>query len=166
MLFVGSKWHDARLARTNRARCRCAKRVQPRFFHRPSERASKQASERATDRRHLAQMHTPAEGGASPEGPLRCSLLSFLYLFLLLVLLSRPPLLTISLSRSVYFPVADAASPRSIFLLAASDAGTACGSSAFLAVALPLLRVHRAGAYLRFPRDLMTSFRADSTSVD
>jgi hypothetical protein len=27
-----------------------------------------------TDRRHLAQMHTPAEGGASPEGPLRRSL--------------------------------------------------------------------------------------------
>lgn len=55
---------------------RCAKCVQPR--HTP------------TDRRHLAQMHTPAEGGASPEGPLRRSLPPFLYLYLSLSASSSP----------------------------------------------------------------------------
>jgi len=50
---------------------------------RPVRETCATAAHTATERRHLAQMHTPTEGGASPEGLLCRLSLSFPLLFFL-----------------------------------------------------------------------------------
>lgn len=142
VLFAGSKWHDVAGAQTELVagvRNVCNRDSLP-----PSERPTGAILRKCT-RQLKAE---PLPKGLSDVLSRRFSISissSFSFSSSSSSPPSSPPFslssysLSRSLARSVYFPVADAASPRSIFLLvaafrsvpsaASSDASTACGSS-------------------------------------